>query len=212
LYEFFSNFGRSLARPLAASGLALIAAAAFFLSQTDAMQRELALQEASYLSATVQTAKYAISNRVPCYSPPPTPAASWRGAWPWWRRGAKIAPPPAPNESQTGGLTEPFRSQTGARDEALHLAFRNAFVVLDGSAEAEGAAVFEAEAEGEADPGAAGGKEGPADRSVKLRTMIAAKASDAQAAATVAGRPRAGRIGLAHRRPRIGCSSGSSRM
>ena len=47
-----------------------------------------------------------------------------------------IAPPPAANESQTGGLTEPFRSQTGARDEALHLAFRNAFVVLDGSAEA----------------------------------------------------------------------------
>ena len=47
-----------------------------------------------------------------------------------------IAPPPAANENQTGGLTEPFRGQTGARDEALHLAFRNAFVVLDGSAEA----------------------------------------------------------------------------
>jgi hypothetical protein len=73
---------------------------------------------------------------VACYSPPPTRAASWRGAWPWWRRAAKIAPPPAPNESQIGGLTEPFRSQTGARAEALHLAFRNAFVVLDGSGEA----------------------------------------------------------------------------
>ena len=135
-YQWFSDFGRSLARPLIASWVVLIAAAAFFLSQTDVMQRELAPQEASYFSGTVRTARHALFNAVPCYSPPPTPAASWRGAWPWWRRGAKIAPPPAPNESQTGGLTEPFRSQTGARDEALHLAFRNAFVVLDGSAEA----------------------------------------------------------------------------
>ena len=48
----------------------------------------------------------------------------------------KIRPAASSNESQTGGLTEPFRSQTNARAEALHLAFRNAFVVLDGSGEA----------------------------------------------------------------------------
>ncbi len=135
-YQWFSDFGRSLARPLIASWVVLIASAAFFLSQTDVMRRELAPQEASYLSGTVRTARHALFNAVPCYSPPPTPAASWRGAWPWWRRGAKISSPPAPTESQTGGLTEPLRSQTGARAEALHLAFRNAFVVLDGSGEA----------------------------------------------------------------------------
>jgi hypothetical protein len=135
-YEWFSDFGRSLARPLIASWVVLIAAAAFFLSQTDVMQRELAPREASYFSGTVRTARHALFNAVACYSPAPAPAASWRGAWPWWRRGAKLGPATSFDGSQTGGLIEPFRSQTNARAEALHLAFRNAFVVLDGSAEA----------------------------------------------------------------------------
>ena len=131
-YQWFSDFGRSLARPFIASLVVLVAAAAFYLSQTEVMQRELALQEASYLSATIQTARYALSNTVPCYSPPPTLAGSARNQWFWWRRAPKIDP----DASRIGGLIEPFRSQTNARAEALHLAFRNAFVVLDGSGEA----------------------------------------------------------------------------
>ena len=135
-YQWFSDFGRSLARPFIASGLALIAAAAFCLSQTEVVQRELALQEASYLGATVQTARYALSNAPPCYLPPPASAESAHSQWFWWRRAPGNQPAASPTENRIGGLIEPFRSQTGARAEALHLAFRNAFVVLDGSSEA----------------------------------------------------------------------------
>ena len=134
-YEWFSDFGRSLARPLLASWLVLIAAAAFFLSQTEALQRGLALQGASYVGGTVQTARHAVANPVPCYAPPP-PVEVWRERWPWLHRNVTLPPPAAPGESHIDGLIEPFRGQTGARAEALHLAVRNAFVVLDGSGEA----------------------------------------------------------------------------
>jgi hypothetical protein len=40
------------------------------------------------------------------------------------------------NDTIIGGLSEKLRSQTNARAEALHLAFRNAFVVLDGGSDA----------------------------------------------------------------------------
>jgi Pentapeptide repeats (9 copies) len=131
-YGLFSNFGRSLGRPFIASGLAAIAAAAFYLSQTEVMQRELALRNLSYLDATVQTARYALDNKVRCYPPPPTAVESWRGQWPWWRKALKIDP----NASRVDDLTPKFQNQTNARAEAWHLAFRNAFIVLDGSSEA----------------------------------------------------------------------------
>ena len=44
--------------------------------------------------------------------------------------------PSNPNETIGGGLSEKLRSQTNARAEALHLAFRNALVVLDGGSDA----------------------------------------------------------------------------
>jgi hypothetical protein len=40
------------------------------------------------------------------------------------------------NETVVGGVSKKLRSQTNARAEALHLAFRNAFVVLDGGSDA----------------------------------------------------------------------------
>ena len=40
------------------------------------------------------------------------------------------------SETTIGGPSEKLRSQTNARAEALHLAFRNAFVVLDGGSDA----------------------------------------------------------------------------
>jgi hypothetical protein len=136
-YEWLSDFGRSLARPLLASWLVLIAAAAFFLSQTEALQRGLALQGASYVGGAVQTARHAVANEVPCYTPPP-PVEVWRERWPWLHRSAPAGTnaATATNPSHIDGLIEPFRGQTGARAEALHLAVRNAFVVLDGSGEA----------------------------------------------------------------------------
>ncbi len=132
-YGLFSDYGRSLARPFIASLLALIAAGAFYLSQTEAMQARLGLREASYLGGTVRTALHAPANPVPCYTPPPAPAERWRKHWPWLRRGAKLAPAPASSGSRIDGLIEPFRGQTNARAEALHLAVRNASVVLGGS-------------------------------------------------------------------------------
>jgi hypothetical protein len=76
--------------------------------------------------------------------------------------------------------------------------------VLDGSAEAE--------AEGEAEAGAPGAEEGPADRSTRLRAMIATRNSDAQTTATEADRPNARCVELPQLRPRMGCSAGSARM
>jgi hypothetical protein len=132
LYAFFSDYGRSLARPLITAVVMALAAAVFFLGQTDAVQRALGPENATYL----QTARYAYSNPVPCYSPPPTAFEIWRARWPWLRRDAKAPPAPPSSTSRIDGLIEPFRSQTGARAEALFLAFRNALVVLDGSGEA----------------------------------------------------------------------------
>ena len=68
---------------------------------------------------------------VPCYPPPLTPAENWRKRWRW--RGTPL---PDPNVTHVDGLSEKLRSQTNARAEALHLAFRNAFVVLDGGSDA----------------------------------------------------------------------------
>jgi hypothetical protein len=131
LYQIFSDFGRSLVRPAGAWGLAILIAAAFYLSQTEAMQERLALQDASYLRATVRTARYAAANSVPCYIPP---SESWRKKWRW--RGAASEQAPENSKSRIGGLVEKFRGKTSARAEAMYLAFRNAFILLDGSGEA----------------------------------------------------------------------------
>ncbi len=146
LYGFFSDYGRSLFRPFL-WWIAFVAIfAAFYLSQTEAMQ----------------TGRYAMWQSVPCY-PAPTYAENWRSNWKMWER-PKTGPssfketafrildaikafsfwPLASNstnstnsnETTVGGLGEKLRSQTNARAEALHLAFRNAFVVLDGGSDA----------------------------------------------------------------------------
>ena len=130
LYGVFSNYGRSLFRPLVAWAIGILAFAAFYLSQTDAMQ----------------TGRYAMWQSVPCYpaptSPAPTYAETWRNNWKMWEKpksgAASSNETAASNSNQTtvGGLSEKLRNQTNARAEALHLAFRNAFVVLDGGSDA----------------------------------------------------------------------------
>jgi uncharacterized protein YjbI with pentapeptide repeats len=129
LYGLFSNYGRSLFWPFFYAGVAAIAAAAFYLSQTEVMQRQLALQNLSYFDATVKTARYALADKVHCYPPP---SESWRNHWPYWRKGEQIDP----TASRVDGLTPKFQGQTNARAEAWHLAFRNASIVLDTSSEA----------------------------------------------------------------------------
>lgn len=97
LYGLFSDYGRSLFRPLiwwfAAAGVA----AAFYFSQAE----------------TIGTL---LSARPPCFAPTAKPADS--------------------NETRIDGLSEKVRGETNARAEALHLAFRNAFIVLDGGSDA----------------------------------------------------------------------------
>ncbi len=94
----------------------------------------------------MQTGRYAMWQSVPCYpaptSPAPTYAETWRNNWKMWEKpkaGAASSNETAAansNETIVGGLSEKLRSQTNARAEALHLAFRNAFVVLDGGSDA----------------------------------------------------------------------------
>jgi hypothetical protein len=113
LYGFFSDYGRSLVRPFVAWAIASLAFTAFYLSQTEVMQRDLSLEDAWWGSAAAQAGHYAVANKVPCYA----------------REAIK-------DTTSVGGLTKEVRDQTNARAEALHLAFRNAFVVLDGGSDA----------------------------------------------------------------------------
>ncbi len=117
LYGFFSNYGRSMFRPFFAWAIAIPIFGAVYLGQTDVMQRDLALEHAWWGNAAAQAGHHAITNVVACYTP-------------------TSEKPSDPNEIKVIGLGEKLRSQTNARAEALHLAFRNAFVVLDGGSDA----------------------------------------------------------------------------
>ena len=134
LYWLFSNYGRSLLRPFAAWAVGILAFTAFYLSQTEVMQRDLALKDAWWGSAAAQAGHYAVANTVPCY-PPPTYTGNWRKNWRLWEKPQNAAASNS-NETIVGGLSEKLRSQTNARAEALDLAFHNAFVVLDGASDA----------------------------------------------------------------------------
>jgi len=132
-YGAFSNFGRSLGQPLAWWLAAIAVGAAFYLSQTPALQRDLNLKDASWTEQAWQVGRYGLSNPVACYAPQPTFTESLAR---WKRRRASETFQPGENENRIGGLIDGFRDTTSARAEALHLAFRNAFIVLDGSSEA----------------------------------------------------------------------------
>jgi uncharacterized protein YjbI with pentapeptide repeats len=123
-YQIASDFGRSLARPLGFWLLAIIIGAVIYVSQSTAMIEARHKQEAkgaSKISAAASRAWYAwLSKPVPCY--------------------AGQEPPPKDKNGDTpvyvGALSPSLASGTDLANEAWHLAFRNAFIVLDGSAEA----------------------------------------------------------------------------
>jgi hypothetical protein len=60
LYGVFSNYGRSLVRPLAAWAIGILAFAAFYFSQTEVLQRDLSLKDSWSISATVRAGGYAL--------------------------------------------------------------------------------------------------------------------------------------------------------
>jgi len=92
LYEIFSDFGRSVFRPFLVWVIGVLAFAAFYLSQTDVMQRDLALEDAWSITAAAKTGRYALSNAVPCYPPPPTFTEKWRR----WQSPPKSTPASKP--------------------------------------------------------------------------------------------------------------------
>jgi hypothetical protein len=120
LYQIFSNLGRSLARPFAFWLTAVVFSAAFYLSQTDGV---------TLLRSDMRDKGLPM---VPAY---------YRSIVDGWRRDQPCfrgVPPAkeAAQETYIGSLSDPVRYTTDAVAEAWHLAFRNAFIILDGSSDA----------------------------------------------------------------------------
>jgi hypothetical protein len=123
-YGVFSDFGRSLGQPIILWLLAVAVGAVVYVSQSPAMIEARHKQEAkgaSVLSAAASRAWHAwLSKTVPCYAGQETPRKDKNGDAP----------------AYIGALSPSLASGTDLANEAWHLAFRNAFIVLDGSAEA----------------------------------------------------------------------------
>jgi len=124
LYQIASDFGRSLARPLGFWLLAVTFGAVVYVSQSPEIVASRHRQEAkgaSMVSAAASRAWHAwLSKPVPCYA-------------------GQLAPPKDPNGDTpvyVGALSPALQNGTDLANEAWHLAFHNAFIVLDGSAEA----------------------------------------------------------------------------
>lgn len=110
LYQVTSAFGRSLFRPLLLWLVTIALGTGYFLSQNPDVERRMA---AGDLATTVRTSW-----------------AAWRASQPCY------AGLPGEEGKHLSGLAEPVRRQTDAATEALHLAMRNAFIVLDGGQDA----------------------------------------------------------------------------
>ncbi len=123
-YEAFSNSGRSLIRPAAFWLAAIVLGAVCYVSQSTAMVDARAKERAagsSAIAATLRTAADAwLVKRVPCYAGQAVPPKDKNGNTPLY----------------VGALSGELQSGTDIANEAWHLAFRNAFIVLDGSGEA----------------------------------------------------------------------------
>ena len=115
LYDFFSDFGRSLWRPALAWALLIPLFAAYFLAQSGAVA-----ERGGLLATAKQYARAAWSGPPPyCYpGTPPKPDA------PKDQR---------PDQVETGfsGLVEETRGRTSPVNEAFSIAYHNALVVLD---------------------------------------------------------------------------------
>ncbi len=120
IYQLISNFGRSLARPLALWVFTIALGTIYFLSQTpDVVREREAAIKAGAPSGPITFGTYSMlawSRDQPCYAG--LPDKNEKG------------------ELLVTGLAAPVRAQTNAATEAVHLAFRNAFIFLDGGTDA----------------------------------------------------------------------------
>lgn len=121
-YEVFGGLGASALRPTLWWLTTIAVAAVFFLGESPDM------------SAARATLREGGASRLASY------AETTARAWGEWRHGQGACyAPPAPadvKESHIGSLSADVRSSTSAVSEALQLAFRNAFIVLDSSGDA----------------------------------------------------------------------------
>lgn len=121
-YGLFSNYGRSLGQPLGFWAAAIAIAAVAYASQSPdlaAARAEVRAFGGSPLATTIGAAWFAWKTDMPCYQGEPKP---------------QVKPEDLP--PSIGALSQGVQSGTGIANEALHLAVRNAFIVLDGSSEA----------------------------------------------------------------------------
>jgi len=114
-FDIFSDFGRSISRPIMFWLICTVMAAVFYLSQTDTMRSRSDPKTSTFVGQIINVAAGAIKNNVPCATP---------------------VPPQDTTKTYISGLGEIVASKTNARAEALHLAFRNAFIVLDSGTDA----------------------------------------------------------------------------
>ncbi len=123
-YQVFSNFGRSLIRPAAFWIAAVVLGALFYVSQSPEIvtsRHEIEAKGASSIAAAASQAWRAwLGDRRPCHAGQEAPPKDKNGDTPVY----------------VGALSPSLQSSTDLANEAWHLAFRNAFIVLDGSGEA----------------------------------------------------------------------------
>jgi Pentapeptide repeats (9 copies) len=116
LYQIVSGFGRSLLRPLALWGATVALATLYFLGQNPDV-------------ATVWKSEKSPASPLGIVNYATTSVDAWRYGQPCY---AGLRDKTDKPDVRLTGLTEPVRAQTNAAKEAMHLAFRNAFIFLEG--------------------------------------------------------------------------------
>ncbi len=132
LYEVTSDFGRSLFRPAAFWILAVAIGAVFYVSQSPQIIHARAAMEAKGVAKGASARSMRVA------------AAASKGWHSWWLHpedcyaGDKDKPKPDVQNPPPyiGALSPYLQSGTDLANEAWHLAFRNGFILLDGSSEA----------------------------------------------------------------------------
>jgi hypothetical protein len=130
-YEIFGGFGSSVLRPLLWWLLTVLLAAVYFLGQNPAVSKRRAqLQEqgASVPAAYAQAAYSAWHRRQSCFVPEASPGAETSLRIP----GNAVQD----GQGNLGPLVPEVWHTTAARSEALQLAFRNGFILLDSGGDA----------------------------------------------------------------------------
>lgn len=127
LYQLLGDFGRSVLRPLMLWVVATAVATLFFLGQHEEVAKARAAMRAQ--GTLTSLVSYATSAYEAWNAPQACVSAEKR---------EKVRKADGSEEeiAVVSPLRKPVREQTNAATEAFHLAFRNAFIILDGGADA----------------------------------------------------------------------------